>query len=75
MGLDPRGIATDPDRRRVEKTGDLEARVAALERSPVVQSGAGAPTSAPRDGTLYVDTTAHRLYVRDSGTWRYVITT
>jgi hypothetical protein len=40
---------------------------------------AGAPVDAdvntPTDGMLRVDTTNHRLYVRDGGTWRYATLT
>lgn len=31
--------------------------------------------SAPPNGTFYLDTANHRLYVRDGGTWRYVTLT
>lgn len=37
---------------------------------------AGAPadsdfTDAPPDGTLVLDTSNHRLYIRDGGAWKY----
>lgn len=53
----------------------LESQVRALQTTPTVQVNAGPPTNAARDGTLCVDQTNHRLYVRDSGTWRFVATT
>ncbi len=34
-----------------------------------------APTAAPADGALYLDTAASRLYVRSNGTWKYVTLT
>ena len=37
-----------------------------------MSTGSGAPTTSPVDGTLYVDITNHRLYVRSGGTWKYV---
>jgi hypothetical protein len=40
---------------------------------------AGAPTDADvpiaRDGVQIVDTTNHRLYVREAGTWKYATLT
>jgi hypothetical protein len=50
----------------------LEARIRTLETTATVQVGAGAPTAATRDGTLYVDTTNSRLYARSSGSWKFV---
>jgi hypothetical protein len=52
------------------RIGALEARIAALERTPTVQVGSGAPTQTARDGTLYVDTTNSRLYARSAGVWK-----
>lgn len=51
---------------------DARQRIAALERSATVQVGAGAPTQPARDGTLYVDSTNLRLYVRVSSSWRFL---
>lgn len=53
----------------------LEARVRTLETTATVQVGAGAPTAAARDGTLYVDTTNSRLYARSAGAWKFVAIT
>lgn len=55
--------------------GDQAQRIAALERSATVQPGAGAPTQAARDGTMYIDTTNSRLYVRSAGAWKFVAVT
>lgn len=52
---------------------DARARIAAKEREASVQTGSGAPTQPARDGTLYVDTTASRLYVRTLSAWKSVL--
>jgi hypothetical protein len=58
-----------------QRLADLERRVAVLERTATIQTGSGAPTNAARDGTLYVDTTNSRLYVRSSSAWKFVAVT
>lgn len=52
---------------------DQAQRISALERSATVQAGAGAPTQPARDGTLYIDTTANRIYARTLGVWKSVV--
>lgn len=65
-----------PDARRADKLADLDRRVAALERAhPVIQVLPGAPTTAPRDGTPAVDSSAVRLWVRVNGGWHFVTLT
>jgi hypothetical protein len=49
---------------------DLKRRVAALEKIARVQTGSGPPSLAVRDGTMYVDVTNSRLYVRSGSTWK-----
>ena len=84
MALDPRlgaaslGIA-DPTEARfaavTARISGLESQLRALQTTATVQASSGAPTSAARDGTLYVDITATRLYVRANGVWRYAALT
>jgi hypothetical protein len=38
---------------------------------PVIPTFAGAPTTAPVDGSLALDTTNNRLYVRSGSAWKY----
>lgn len=38
----------------------------------VIATGSGAPTTAPEDGALYLDTTGNNLYGRTKGTWKKV---
>lgn len=38
-------------------------------------TGAGAPSITAPNGTMYVDTTNHRLYVRSGGAWKYATLT
>lgn len=73
MPADPaQGFSLDEAGRTADRLADLERRLARLETgSPVVQASTGAPTTAPRDGTLYVDTAALRLYVRRGGAWGF----
>lgn len=76
MPIDPaQGIPLDPAQRSADRMAELERRVGRLEGSPTIQAAGGAPTTAPRDGTPYVDTTAVRLYLRVNGAWRYVALT
>jgi len=77
MPIDPAAPQpTTPDGRRADKLSELERRVAALERAhPVMQVLAGAPSSAPRDGTPAVDSGAVRLWIRVGGVWRFVALT
>jgi hypothetical protein len=59
------------------RIGDLEAQVAVLQRThtdPIVMTGSGAPVfTPPKDGTLYVDVTSSRLYVRSASVWKSVL--
>jgi hypothetical protein len=55
-----------------QELADVRQRASALERSATVQSGAGAPTQASRDGTLYIDQSNLRLYLRVNATWRFL---
>lgn len=77
MPIDPAApLPTTPDARRADKLAELERRVAALERAhPVIQVLPGAPTTAPRDGTPAVDSSAVRLWVRVNGGWHFVTLT
>jgi hypothetical protein len=70
MPLDPRLIADTPEKRSAERIAELERRVGAVERTPRIQFGEGAPTQAVRDGTQFVDKAANRLYVRSNGAWK-----
>jgi hypothetical protein len=54
------------------RISELEKQVRTLQTTATVQVGAGAPSAAARDGTLYVDTTNSRLYARSAGTWKFV---
>jgi hypothetical protein len=63
-----------PAGRTAAKLADLERRLAALERGvPTIQTGTGAPTSSPRDGTPYADVAAPRLYLRVNGAWKSTV--
>lgn len=80
MAVDPRfdGVTVaqgDPVAVLSQQVRDLRRDLASLQRVATVQVSAGPPSQAARDGTLVVDTTNHRLYVRDSGTWRFAATT
>lgn len=37
-----------------------------------IPTSAGAPATTPPDGTIVVDTTDSRLYVRSGGAWHYI---
>lgn len=39
--------------------------------APPAEIVSGAPSSTRPDGSLAVDTTNHRLYVRSGGVWKY----
>lgn len=56
-----------------QEVADLRREVRDLRSAATVQVGAGAPTQAARDGTLYVDTTGSRLYARTLGVWKSVV--
>lgn len=60
----------DPDAAAAQARTDLSRRLGSLERQPTVQVGGGPPVKAVRDGTLYVDSTGLKLYVRVGGTWK-----
>lgn len=75
MAIDPAIVPTTREERDADKIASLERRIRSLETSPVVYVGAGPPTIAARDGALYVDTAAPRLYVRAGGAWRYATLT
>lgn len=75
MAIDPAVVPTSHEEREADKRSGLERRVKSLENSPQVMVGTGAPTVAARDGTLYVDVAAPRLYVRAGGAWRYTVLT
>jgi hypothetical protein len=72
--LEPRAI--DSDARLAQKIAALEQRINDLERTqasiPVV---GGAPTSVSGDGQMAGDSVNTRLWLRVSGTWRYVTLT
>ena len=72
MPIDPaQGYSLTPEGRQADRIAALERRLAALENgAPTIQVGSGAPTTAPRDGTPYLDNVGHVLYVRSGGTWR-----
>jgi Flp pilus assembly CpaE family ATPase len=59
----------------VRLISSLTERLSALERTRTIPVSAGPPTNAAPDGAMVVDITNHRLYVRDSGTWRFAATT
>jgi hypothetical protein len=77
VSIDPAAPApTTTDGRHADRLAELERRVVALERgNPTISVGAGAPSSAPRDGAPYVDSATPRLYLRVGGTWRYTTLT
>ena len=77
MPVDPAaGFALDAAGRQAERLADLDRRLAALERgAPTIQTGSGAPSTAPRSGTPYLDEATPRLYLRVGGTWRYTVLT
>lgn len=53
-------------RQRVE---NVERLLVAVLRTPNVQLVSGTPTGAARDGTLAVDTSALKLWVRRNSAW------
>jgi hypothetical protein len=53
-------------RQRIE---NLERLVSVILRTPNVQLVSGTPTLAARDGTLALDTSALRLWVRRNSAW------
>lgn len=76
MPFDPRIIPRSPEESLAARLATLERRVAMIERGrSLVYSGPGPPAFPRREGSLYVDTANHRLYVRESTGWRYVATT
>lgn len=73
MPTDPQlaGVSIgNPDMAAAQALRDLTQRIAALERQSTVQVGSGAPTSTPRNGTLYIDTASSKLYARIGGAWK-----
>lgn len=60
----------DPAATTQQAVADLQRRSASLERQATVQVGSGIPVKQVRDGTLYVDGTGLRLYVRVGGAWK-----
>lgn len=75
MPLDPaQGFALDPQQSTADQLAELRRRVDSLERQPTVQETAGMPTTTGRNGTLGVDTTAPKLWLRREGTWVYCTT-
>lgn len=66
--------ALTPEQRMQQRIAALEGRVRDLERaSATMPVNAGAPSSGEgRDGSLAVDQSNTRLWVKISGTWRYV---
>lgn len=75
MPTDPNApFSLDSDGRRADKLAELERRLTVLERgNPTIQvlGAAGAPATAPRDGTAAAGPEP-RLWVRVGGAWRYV---
>jgi hypothetical protein len=62
--------------RSADRLAELERRLDRLERgNPTIIAGTAAPTSTPRDGTPYLETTTPRLYLRSGGAWRYTTLT
>lgn len=55
-------------------SGTALSGVAATGEVRTTTSG-GAPTTSPPDGSMHVDTSAHRLYVRSGGVWKYTALT
>lgn len=88
MGQDPRlnslmqfsmsqlgvGPADDSAALRI-RIENLERILAAVLRTPTIQTGSGAPSQASRDGTPYLDVTGSRLYLRSAGVWKSVVIT
>ena len=72
MPTDPASpFATTTDDRNAERLRDLERRLAVIERANgIVSVGAGPPAAAVTT-RFYVDQANHRLYVLDSGSYRY----
>lgn len=78
-------LPVPPDPRNYQQTRDaLRAIVASLKTlftmrqtngAVTTLTGAGAPTFSAPNGTLYVDTTNHRLYARSGGAWKYAALT
>lgn len=65
LGVGP----TDETAQLRQRIDNLERILAAVLRTPNVQTGSGPPPAgAMRDGTLYLDTTNSRLYGRSAGT-------
>lgn len=73
--LDPKTFGTSPETALAERLAALERRVAALESTPAVAFGNGAPTADLPDGWLYLDRSNNRLYARVNATWRYAALT
>jgi hypothetical protein len=57
-----------------QEVADLRREVRDLRAAATIQTGSGAPTSAPRNGTPYVDLTGRRFYVMAT-TWGFVALT
>lgn len=71
MPVDPQHLVIgDPAAAAVQAQADNGRRIDALERTPTVQVGSGAPSNTCRDGTLYVDVPGLKLYVRVGGAWK-----
>jgi hypothetical protein len=64
--------ATDETAQLRERVENLERVVGALLRTPNVQVIAGPPTVPARDGTMAIDSTNLRLYVRVASAWRFL---
>lgn len=75
MSVDPRLAIiarADPNRARLERESEHGRRLGIVEQArPTVQSVAGTPTTAPRDGTLAADPVNRQLWVRVAGAWLY----
>lgn len=73
MSLDPRLAIiarADANRAGLHSQSELDRRLRTQEQArPTVQSVAGTPTTAPRDGTLAADSVNTRLWVRVAGAW------
>jgi hypothetical protein len=52
-----------------QQVADLRRVVEAVLRTPNVQLVSGTPTQAARDGTLALDTSALKLWVRRNSAW------
>ncbi len=60
----------------VDEILGINARLSNLESAQKrVLALASAPTHTAPDGTLYLDTSAERLYVRVGGAWKYAALT